>query len=105
MDKLFESQVITDKILYLLDARSLARFGSTSSKWRSLSNVDMFWSRLCRLHKYERFEYLVETPPHGSITVKSATTASPVYTSSGNKPAIVLQIDPFKTKFIVYTFF
>ena len=55
ISSLFESQVITDKILQFLDAKSLAYFGSTSQKWRDLSNSDIFWLVLLSKFKFNAY--------------------------------------------------
>ena len=83
-DILVEPQLICEKILAYLDAKSLAYFGSCCHKLRKLTNTDKLWQKLCKFKNYENYEYLLDTPQHPSIP-KKTITASPVYVYSGNK--------------------
>jgi hypothetical protein len=80
INQLFDSEVITDKIISFLDAKSLARFGATCHKWHALViESNAYWRRLCKLNNYVKFEYLVETPTHCCIPRKSSSLSLPTY--------------------------
>ena len=71
IDQLFESQIIRDKILKYLDAKSLANFGAVCKEWRTVSNNNLIWKQLCKLKSYQKFEYLVDTQNSLSLSFKN----------------------------------
>ncbi|RMZ97512.1 F-box WD repeat-containing 7-like [Brachionus plicatilis] len=79
---LTRSELKTEKILSYLDARSLAYFGACCSQWRTLSNQNKFWHRLCELNGYLKYDYLLDTDSHPAIPFKTTTT-SPVFSPRG----------------------
>lgn len=76
-------EIITDKILFNLDAKSLACFGASCSQWRHLSNKNKYWHRLCELDGFVKYDYLLNTQSHSSIPSKTTTT-SPVFFPRGS---------------------
>lgn len=82
-DLLEKSDLITDKILSFLDAKSLAYFGTCCHEWRSYSNNDKFWFKLCETKHFIKYDYLLETKSHPSIPIKTTTT-SPIFSPRGN---------------------
>lgn len=79
---LTRSDLITEKILFHLDAKSLAYFGACCCQWRSLSNHNKYWHKLCELNGFLKYDYLLNTESHPAIPSKTITT-SPVFSPRG----------------------
>lgn len=80
---LVRCDLVTNKILFNLDAKSLAYFGASCSQWRHISNKNKYWHRLCELDGFLKYAYLLNTQAHSSIPSKTTTT-SPVFSPRGS---------------------